>query len=185
MTERSRGFAIWIVGLSSAGKSTLARLLEERLSGRGYSSVVLEPASGKDLWTRLFKDLGLKEKGFGREGKYLITRRLSYLSKLIAEAGGIAIVPWIAQEESWRDEARLEIGRYVEVFVDCPIETCERRDMKGLYAAARERVTDLAGVHERFDPPVHPEVAVRSDSQTPEECAEIVVARLTSLGYLR
>jgi len=184
MSERKPGFAIWIVGLSSAGKSTLAHLLEERLVEQGYSSVVLEPSSGNELWTRLLKDLGVKERAFGREGKYKITQRLSYVSKLITQAGGIVIVPWISQEESWRDEARKEIGRYVEVYVECPIEICEQRDEKGLYAAARERVTDLTGVHERFDPPQNPEVTVRSDKQSPEECAAMVMERLKSLGYL-
>lgn len=184
MSERKPGFSVWIVGLSSAGKSTLAHLLEERLSQRGYSSVVLEPSSGNELWMRLLKDLGVKERNFGREGKYKITQRLSYVSKLITQAGGIAIVPWISQEKSWRDEARKEIGRYVEVYVECPIEICAERDEKGLYAAARERVTDLAGVHDPFEPPLNPEVTVRSDKQTPEECADLVTERLKSLGYL-
>lgn len=184
MGERKQGFVIWIVGLSSAGKSTLAHLLEERLLQQGYSPVILEPSSGKELWTRLLKDLGLKERSFGREGKYKITQRLSYLAKLITQAGGIAIVPWISQEQSWRDEARKEIGRFVEVFVDCPIEICAERDTRGLYAAARERVTDLAGVHEPFEPPQNAEVTLHSDRQTPEECADVVMERLNGLGYL-
>ena len=185
MNERRLGFAIWIVGLSSAGKSTLAYLLEERLLRQGYSAVVLEPSSGNELWTRLLKDLGAKERAFGREGKYKITQRLSYVSKLITQAGGIVIVPWISQEESWRDEARKEIGRYVEVYVECAIEICEQRDTKGLYAAARERVTDLAGVHEPFEPPQNPEVTLHSDKQSPEECADAVMEKLKSLGYLK
>ncbi len=183
--ERNPGFAIWIVGLSSAGKSTLAYLLEERLVEQGYSSVVLEPSSGNELWTRLLKDLGVKERAFGKEGKYKITQRLSYVSKLITQAGGIVIVPWISQEQSWRDEVRKEIGRYVEVFVDCAIEICEQRDTKGLYAAARERVTDLAGVHDPFEPPQNPEVTVHSDRQTPEEGVAMVMERLKGLGYLK
>jgi adenylyl-sulfate kinase len=184
MSEQKSGFSVWIVGLSSAGKSTLAHFLEKRLMEQGYSSVVLEPSRGNELWMRLLKDLGLKERAFGREGKYKITQRLSYVSKLIAQAGGIAIVPWISQEKSWRDEAREEIGRYVEVYVECPIGICAERDEKGLYAAAKERVTDLAGVHDPFEPPENPEVMVRSNRQTPAECADAVMERLKSLGYL-
>ena len=180
MGERGIGFAIWIVGLASAGKSTLARLLEERLRQEGYSVVVLEPSSGKELWTRLLKELG-----FGREGKNQITRRLSYVTKLITEAGGIAIVPWIAPEQWTREEARKEIGRFIEVFVDCPIEICAERDTRGMYAAARKRVTDLSGVHDPFDPPLNPEVTLYSNRQTPEEELAIVMERLKSLGYLR
>ncbi|HEY3302918.1 MAG TPA: adenylyl-sulfate kinase [Candidatus Binatia bacterium] len=179
MTERNAGFAIWIVGLASAGKSTLALLLEERLSREGYPAVVLEPSSGKELWTRMLKELG-----FGREGKNQITRRLSYMAKLITRVGGIAIVPWISPEQWTREEARKEIGRFVEVFVDCPIELCAQRDDRGFYAAARERVTDLAGVHEPFEPPLNPEVTLHSDRQTLEEEVAVVMGRLKSLGYL-
>lgn len=179
MTKRNVGFAIWIVGLSCAGKSTLAHKLEERLNRDGYSAVMLEPSSGKELWTRLLKELG-----FGREGKNQITRRLSYVARLIVQAGGIAIVPWISPEQWTREEARKEIGRFVEIFVDCPIEVCAERDTRGLYAAARERVTDLSGVHDPFEPPSNPEVTLHSERQTPEEQAAIVMERLKSLGYI-
>lgn len=180
MQEQAPGFVIWIVGLASAGKSTLALLLKERLLGEGYPAVVLEPSSGKELWTRLLKELG-----FGREGKNQITRRLSYVAKLITQAGGVVIVPWIAPEQWTREEARKEIGRFVEVFVDCPIEVCAARDDRGFYAAAKERVTDLSGVHDPFDPPLNPDVTVYPDRQTLEEEVAAVMERLRSLGYLR
>jgi adenylyl-sulfate kinase len=179
MKEPNVGFAIWIVGLSSAGKSTLAVLLEERLRREGHAPVILEPSSGKELWTRLLKELG-----FGREGKNKITRRLSYLAKLITQAGGVAIVPWISPEQWTREEARQEIGRFVEVFLDCPIELCAQRDTRGFYAAAKERITDLSGVHDPFEPPIHPEVILHSDTQTPEEEVAVVIEKLKSLGYL-
>lgn len=179
MGKRDPGFTIWIVGLASAGKSTLARLLEKRLLEHGYRTVLLEPTSGKELWTRLLADLG-----FHREGKNQMTRRLSYVAKLIAQAGGVAIVPWISPERWTRKEARKEISRFVEVFVDCPLEVCAQRDTRGFYRAAKERVTDLPGVHEPFEPPLNPEVTVHPDRHTPEEEVAIVMERLKDLGYL-
>ena len=103
--KENKGFVIWIMGLGSAGKSTLARLVEKRLLDRGHPVVVLEPSSGDELKRRLMPDLG-----FDREDKIQITRRLGYVARLITQCGGIAVVPWATPEREPLEEVRKEIS---------------------------------------------------------------------------
>jgi adenylyl-sulfate kinase len=173
-----KGCTIWIMGLSGAGKSTLARLLEARLTQLGYPAILLEPSTGTELRERLLGDLR-----FDREDKNATTLRLGYVAGLVTRAGGIAIVPWIAPERGARDQVRAEIGRFVEVYVQCPLEVCEDRDDRGLYAAAGTRA-GIAGVTDPWEPPQTPEVIVDSAAQTPQDEVEIVLERLVELGYL-
>ena len=180
MKEREQGFTVWIVGLSSAGKSTLAHLLEDRLNERGSSVVLLEPSSHLELKSRLMPDLG-----FDKDAKNQITLRLGYVARLITQCGGVAIVPWISPEQWARDQVRKEIGRFVEVYIQCPLEVCSERDDRGLYIKAQTEGLGLPGVHDPWEPPANPEVTVYSDKQTPEQEVAAIVERLESLGYLR
>ena len=184
MRERNTGFTVWFVGFQSAGKSTLARLVEESLLQRGYPVVRLDPGgSESDMRKRLFPDLG-----FNRKDRNETTRRLSFIARLITQCGGIALVPWVAPEQSLRDEARKELGRFVEVYVDCPLEVCSQRDRRGLYAMAQRgeaSATAVTGIGSPWEPPVDPEVTVHTDRETPEESLAIILERLESLGYLQ
>ena len=180
MAASDKGFTVWIVGLASAGKSTVANLLEERLTERGYSPVLMEPTTGKELRPRVMPDLG-----FDKDGKNEITRRLGYVAGLVTKGGGVAIVPWIAPEAWARDEVRKEIGRFVEVYVECPMDVLEQRDDRGLYAGAKEKHLGVPGVYDPWGPPENPEVRVFSTKQTPEEEVEAVMAKLEELGYVK
>jgi adenylylsulfate kinase len=180
MTEQCTGFTVWIVGLGSAGKSTLARLLEKRFLDRGYPAVLLEPSSRDELKTRLMPDLG-----FDRDGKIEITRRLGYIARLITQCGGVAIVPWIAPERWALDEVRKEIVRFIEVYIECPLEVCKQRDHRGIYARAVTEAHPVPGVTELWEPPLNPEVTVDSTKQTPEQELAIIMERLEDLRYLQ
>ncbi len=179
MTEYKKGFTIWIAGLASSGKSTLARLLEERLLERGYPAVLLEPSSGQALKARLMPDLG-----FDRDGKIQITRRLGYIAWLITKCRGVAVVPWITPERSVLEEVRNEIGRFIEVYVECPLDVCKERDRRGIYVRAVTEGHPVPGVTELWEPPLNAEVTVDSNKQTPEQEVAIIMERLEGLGYL-
>lgn len=180
MTEKRIGFAVWIAGLASAGKSTLAQLLEKRLLADGYPAVLLEPSSTGELKAKLMPDLG-----FDRDGKIEISRRLGYLARLITRCGGVAIVPWISPERWVQDEVRREIGRFVEVYVECPLEVCKERDHRGIYVRAVTEGHPVPGVTELWEPPLNAEVKVDSTKQTPEQELAVIMKRLEDLGYLQ
>ncbi len=178
--EPEKGFTVWIIGLASSGKSTLAELVKKRLLELGYPAVLLEPSSGKELKSRLMPDLG-----FNREGKNQITRRLGYIARLITQCGGVAVVPWITPERLPLEEIRKEIGRFVEIFVDCPIEVCKGRDDRGIYVKAITEGHPVPGVTEPWEPPTNADVTVDSTKQSPDQEVSLVMDRLLGLGYLK
>ena len=180
MSEQRKGFTVWIVGLGSAGKSTLAQLLEKRLRDNGYPAVLLEPSSRDELKARIMPDLG-----FDRDGKMEITRRLGYIARLITQCGGVAIVPWIAPERWALNEVRKEIGRFIEVYIECPLEICKQRDHRGIYVRAVTEGHPVPGVTELWEPPLNPEVTVDSTKQTPEQELAVIIKSLENLGYLQ
>ena len=108
------GFAIWLTGMSGAGKSTLAKYMGERFRALGHPHEVLENTEVDELFAR-----GLQET---KEGRNLLVRRLGFVARHIAKSGGIAIVPALSPYRDARDQLRKEIGRFVEVFVDCPVD---------------------------------------------------------------
>ena len=179
MRDREEGFTIWFTGLHGAGKSTLARLLEERLLERGYRVVRLEPGRGSELRSRLMPDLG-----FDAAARHEAVRRASFAAQLVTQAGGIALVPWAAPELSVRNELRQEIDRFVEVYVECPMEVCMDRDDAGVYARAQRGEFTAPGIGEPWEPPVDPEVTVHSNRDTLEQEATTILERLENLGYL-
>jgi adenylylsulfate kinase len=171
------GFTIWFTGLPSAGKTTLARSLEKALSQRGYRIEVLD---GDEVRQRLSRGLG-----FSKEDRNENIRRISYVANLITRSGGVAITCAISPYRQLRDEARREIGRFVEVYVKCPLDVCIARDVKGLYAKAlRGEITQFTGVSDPYEEPLHPEVVVETDCQRPEESIAMILRRLEELGYV-
>ena len=176
MARLEPGFTVWFTGLPDAGKTTLAQLLQERLSQRGYLTVILDAG---ETQARLAPDLG-----FSQEDRFGIIRRFSYVAWLFNQSGGVVLVPFISPDPPARQAAREEIGRFFEVYVDCPIEVCMGRDVKGRYASARERETLPQGAA-AFEPPLAPEMTVHTDRETPEQCVAVILERLETLGYVR
>ena len=171
------GCCLWFTGLSASGKSTLARLLEKDLVGRGLNVEVLD---GDVVRTNLSKGLG-----FSREDRETNLRRIAFVAKLLVRNGVTVIVAAISPYRNIRDEIRATMPNFVEVYVNCPLEVCIQRDPKGLYKRALAgEIEKFTGVSDTFDPPVNPEVEIRTDSEKPEQGAARVLRALEMLKYL-
>ncbi len=175
-----KGCVLWFTGLSGSGKSTIANLVDEKLFLRGCRSYVLD---GDNIRHGLNKNLG-----FSKEDRAENIRRISEVAKLFADAGIIAITCFISPYREDRAKARalLPEGRFIEIFVDCPLEICEQRDPKGLYKKARAgEIKGFTGIDDPYEPPESPELVLDSGSTDAETLADQVIAYLDSHGLLR
>lgn len=172
-----QGFTVWFTGLPCSGKSTLARALEQQLRSIERQVEVLD---GDEVRTRLTKGLG-----FSKADRDENIRRIAYVAKLLTRARAVAIVAAVSPYREIRDEARAEIGHFVEIYVECPIEECIRRDVKGMYAKAiRGEVPNFTGVSDPYEPPVRPDVTVKTGAEEVGESLAKILCRLGQLGYI-
>lgn len=172
-----QGYTIWFTGLSGAGKSTIANALAGQLAARGQRVEILD---GDAVRTHLSKGLG-----FSKEDRDTNIRRIGWVCDLVARHGGVAIAAAISPYRAVRDEVRAATGRFVEIFVDCPLETCIERDVKGLYAKALAgEIPQFTGVSDPYEPPLSPEITIRSASESLDQSVARIVAALAQLGYL-
>ncbi|MGQ0794156.1 MAG: adenylyl-sulfate kinase [Deltaproteobacteria bacterium] len=172
-----KGFTVWFTGLSGSGKTTLARLLEKELENTGLHIEVLD---GDEIRLRLSKGLG-----FSKEDRDENIRRISYVANIATRCGAAAITCAISPYRGVREEARAEIGRFVEVYVDCTLEECARRDVKGLYKKALAgEIKNFTGVSDPYEPPLAPEVVVETHKETHEESLAKIIAALRKLSYI-
>lgn len=172
-----KGFTVWFTGLSGSGKTTLARALEEELKNRDFHVEVLD---GDEVRLRLSKGLG-----FSKEDRDENIRRISYVAKVVTRCGAVAITCAISPYREIRDEARKEIGRFVEVYVKCDLEECIRRDVKGLYKKAISgEIKNFTGVSDPYEEPLNPEIIVETHRETQEESINKIFSGLKDLGYL-
>ena len=173
----SGGFTLWFTGLSGAGKTTVAQVVERSLRERGLNVEVLD---GDRVRTHLSKGLG-----FSREDRDTNIRRIGFVAHLLTRNGVAVIVAAISPYRAIRDEARAEIKRFAEVFVKCPLEECARRDVKGLYKKAMAgEIPAFTGVSDPYEAPLDPELVLDTTKEGPEESARRVIATLERLGYL-
>jgi len=170
-------FFLWFTGVPASGKSTIAREVERMLQERG---VPIENLDADEIRANLSPDLGYTEKD-----RDINTKRLAFLGSLLEKHGVSAIVAAVSSLQRFRERAREMSRNFVEVYVQCPVEVCIKRDPKGLYARAeRGEVNDIAGLHQPYEAPVNPEVICFSDKESVEESAEKVVLKLEELGLL-
>ncbi|HTN89420.1 MAG TPA: sulfate adenylyltransferase [Sorangium sp.] len=175
---QAEGFVVWFTGLSGSGKSTLAAMLASELPQRG---IHVESLDGDVVRTHLSKGLG-----FSREDRDANIRRIGFVARLVARSGACAITAAISPYREIRDEQRRAIGRFCEVYCECPIEVLQRRDAKGLYARALAgEIKGFTGVDDPYEPPLSPEVVVHTDRESPRESLARIVAKLEELGYLQ
>jgi adenylylsulfate kinase len=176
-TNVEEGFTIWFTGLSGAGKSTLANLLVERLEGMGRRVELLD---GDEVRKNLSQGLG-----FSKADRDANIQRIAFVAKLLSRNGVIAITAAISPYRETRERARAEIRNFVEVYVDCPLEVCEERDVKGLYKKARTgEIAQFTGISDPYEAPENAEVVVHTDRENVEQDVEIIISRLAELGYL-
>jgi adenylylsulfate kinase len=176
---RQRGATLWFTGLSASGKSTLAIETERRLHDMGYLTYILD---GDNIRHGLNSNLG-----FSPGDRAENIRRIGEVSHLFADAGIIVLTAFISPYRQDRDSVRAmhPEGNFIEVHVDCPIEVCEERDPKGLYRRARAgEIAEFTGVSAPYEPPVTPEVVVRTSESSVQECVDSVIARLTERGFV-
>lgn len=165
-----KSVVLWLTGFSGAGKSTLAHAIERRLFERNCATFVLD---GDNVRHGLCDDLG-----FSQQDREENIRRVGEMAKLFTEAGVIAITAFISPFIADRDRVRsiMPAGEFIEIYCRCPLEICEERDVKGLYAKARQGlIVDFTGISSPYEPPVNPEIIVDTGNDTLEACVDQVL----------
>lgn len=185
-TEREKllsqtGCTIWFTGLPSSGKSTTAFTLEHELVQQGHLAYVLD---GDNVRHGLNKNLG-----FSAEDREENIRRIGEVAHLFADAGLITMTSFISPYRADRDKAR-EIHQqnglvFIEVFIDTPVEICEERDPKGLYQKARRgEIKGFTGVDDPYEPPLNPELVIKTEEKSPREIVTVLLDYLNEKGLL-
>lgn len=173
----SKGVTVWLTGLSGAGKTTIAMLVEKRLAAMGCR---VERLDGDVVRRSLTRDLG-----FSREDRDRNIERVTFVAKLLTRNGVIVLASFISPYRAMREASRREIGEFVEVYVKCPLEVCMARDVKGIYRKALAgEISHFTGISDPYEEPLSPELVVETDRETPEESAAKVLGKLRELGYL-
>lgn len=180
--RHKQGFCIWFTGLSGSGKSATTQVLTSLLLERGRQLTILD---GDVVRTHLSKGLG-----FSKEDRDTNILRIGFVAGEIVRSGGAVICAAISPYRATRNEARKMVGdNFITVYMDTPVEVCEERDVKGLYAKARQAMDDgkpmgFTGVDDPYEPPIDPEITLKGYGSTPEENARIIVQYLSDQGYL-
>ena len=170
-----KAFVLWFTGLSGAGKSTLAHYVEERLYQMGCHTFVFD---GDNVRHGLCSDLG-----FSAEDRTENIRRIGEMVKLFTEAGIIALTAFISPYTKDRESVRALVGndKFIEIFCDSSLAVCESRDTKGLYAKARRgEIPGFTGISSPYEPPVNPELHLKTDETSLEDCVDIVIKYLSN-----
>jgi len=177
-----QGFVVFFTGLPSSGKSTIANALLAKLNENGTRPVTI--LDGDAVRRHLSSELG-----FSREHRDLNVLRIGFVASLVAKSGGIAICAPIAPYENVRRQVRELVeatGGFIEVHVATPVETCEKRDRKGLYAKARAGLlANFTGINDPYEIPSAPHVHINTEECTPDQSAQQILLKLEALGYIR
>lgn len=174
-----KGVLIWLTGLPSSGKSTVAFTVEHALVERGRMAYVLD---GDNIRHGLNKNLG-----FSAEDRAENIRRIGEVGKLFADAGAITLSSFVSPYRADRDGVRelMDDGDFIEVFIDTPLEVCETRDPKGLYKKARTgEIPNFTGISDPYEPPENPELVIYTVDSTPQRATQQIIALLEARGNI-
>jgi adenylyl-sulfate kinase len=172
-----KGFTLWFTGLSGSGKTALAKIVAQELRDRGLK---VERLDGDIVRQSLTRDLG-----FSKEDRNKNIERVTFVAKLLTRNDVAVLCSFISPYRERRAKSRQEIGEFIEVFVECPVEVCAERDVKGLYAKAfAGEIENFTGVSDPYEEPENPEIVCHTAQEAPEQSAARILAYLEEQGYL-
>ncbi|MFL7838117.1 MAG: adenylyl-sulfate kinase [Candidatus Promineifilaceae bacterium] len=172
-----KGYVVWMTGLSGAGKTTIALLLEKELKERDQK---VERLDGDVVRESLTRDLG-----FTAEDRRKNIERVTFVAKLLSRNGVGTICSFISPYQSVRHHVRENTTNFLEVFIDAPLDVVMERDVKGLYKKAiAGEIPNFTGISDPFEAPENPDIHVRTDLSSAEECANQILEELERLGYI-
>ncbi|MEG4198129.1 adenylyl-sulfate kinase [Microcoleus sp. Pol12A5] len=175
--KMEKGFILWFTGLSGSGKTTITKALEPELKARGCKVEILD---GDVVRTNLSKGLG-----FSQEDRDTNIRRIGFVAHLLSRNGVAVMTAAISPYRAIRDEIRAMEPNFVEVYITAPLEVCEGRDVKGLYAKARAgEIKGFTGIDDPYEEPLNPEIICYTERETVEESVKKVLSKLEELGYI-
>ncbi|MGH1397468.1 MAG: adenylyl-sulfate kinase [Trichormus sp.] len=173
-----KGVTVWFTGLSSAGKTTLAKNIEQQLLSRNY---LVELLDGDIIRQHLTPDLG-----FSKQDREENIRRIGFVANLLTRNRVIVLVSAISPYRQIRTQMRQKIGNFIEVYVNAPLAVCEQRDVKGLYKQARSGlIKEFTGIDAPYEPPLNPDIECRTDLEDILESATKVLQKLEDFGYIQ
>lgn len=172
-----KGLILWFTGLSGAGKATISKVVAEKLKQRGQKVEILD---GDIVRENLSKGLT-----FSKEDRDINIRRIGFVAHLLSRNGVVAITAAISPYKAIRNEIREMYDNFIEVYINAPLEVCEQRDVKGLYAKARSgEIKNFTGIDDPYEPPDNPEITCCTDQESLDESVAHVISSLEKLGYL-
>lgn len=178
MSWRSEGFVLWLTGLPGSGKTTLANTLWKEFIRNGLRTEILD---GDEVRKKISPEIGFSMEDRERHG-----RRVAYIAKLLSRNGVATVVSLISPFRSTRDYARSIIPGFVEVWINCSLENCMKRDPKGLYTkAARGEIPNLTGVQDPYEPPVNPEVVLNTDIEIVDKSKDRIIEYLIKKSLIQ
>lgn len=174
---RKKGMTVWFTGLPCSGKTTISKCLESLLSNEG---IAVERIDGDTFRSTISKDLG-----FSKEDRDKNIERVVYVSEMLTKHGIIVLASFVSPYAEKRLWARQYIGSFMEVYVRCPIAVCEKRDVKGLYALARQgKIPDFTGISDPYEVPVNPELIINSERESVDISARKCLNKLYGIGVI-
>jgi adenylylsulfate kinase len=172
------GFAVWITGLPASGKSTVSSALEKELASLGENVAVLESDELRKVFT--------PNPRYDNDERDTFYGAVAHVGRILTEHGVSVIFDATANRRAYRDRARREIARYLEVFVDCPLAVCMARDPKGIYRRGKEgSAAGVPGLQVDYEPPPAPDVVVQGETEAPAAAARRIVRKLIEKGYVK
>ena len=178
VSRNTSAFAVWITGLPASGKTTVANELARQLGDLRTEHAVLESDSLRKLFSA--------NPAYDEQDREYFYGALAFIGRVLTEHGIAVVFDATANRRSYRDRARQQIARFLEVLIDCPLEVCIRRDPKGIYRKAREgKASHVPGVQTPYEPPANPDLVIRGDQDDPKEAARRIIDLLSKNNFLQ